>query len=59
MWDYNGDGVIDDKDEEDYWDDDYYQRLRRKEEREMKRFLSGSIDDDYDFEFDDLDDDLD
>ena len=25
MWDYNRDGVIDDLDEQDYWDDVYYE----------------------------------
>ncbi len=25
MWDYNRDGVIDDRDEQDYWDDVYYE----------------------------------
>ncbi len=28
MWDYNNDGIIDDRDESDYWDDVYYEEHR-------------------------------
>ena len=28
MWDYNNDGIVDDQDESDYWDDVYYEEHR-------------------------------
>ena len=53
MWDYNRDGIIDDRDEDEYWDDEYFQKLRRKREKE---FWDTLLDEDCEFEDFDYDD---
>ncbi|MBO4902104.1 MAG: hypothetical protein J5518_04870 [Lachnospiraceae bacterium] len=45
MWDYNRDGVIDEKDEDDYWYDEYI------EEEQMREAAEAEAEDDPDFDY--------
>ena len=46
MWDYNGDGIIDERDEDEYWDDIYFEENVLKRRKAIFDLLGDDVDDD-------------